>query len=63
MAKKKRPSRIRQSLRGLEDIEKDLAKVRKNLRKFLDEAEQILSGHPWVVRTVTRARKPRPNRR
>lgn len=45
-------------LGGLEEVSKDLARVRKNLRKFLDNAEKAAGGFPR--RNPTEAPEGRP---
>jgi hypothetical protein len=67
MAKKKKP-RVKQksggtleaALDGLGVIEKDVAKVRSTLRKFLDRAENLLSGVDFVLpRKPPHGKKPK----
>jgi hypothetical protein len=43
-------------IRGLGDVSKDLTKVQANLRKFLDQAEKVVSAHP---RLIPRPRRPK----
>jgi hypothetical protein len=61
MANKKRPGAKHKSrgqfeaaLEGLGTIEKDVAKVRANLRKFLEQAEKLVSGNEFLITRVTK---------
>jgi hypothetical protein len=61
--KKKRASRIQKSykllqkdLKGLGDIEKDLEKVRANLRKFLDQVA-VASGPEYLVERLDKIQR------
>jgi hypothetical protein len=42
----KRLDALEAGLRGLEDVSKGLDKVRANLRKYLDDAEESLGAYP-----------------
>ena len=40
---------LESGLRGLGDVSEDLAKVRANLRKYLDDAEKSLGKFPRLI--------------
>jgi acetate kinase len=45
-------------LRGLRDVSKDLAEVRANLRRYLDDAERMLGHFPRrIVREAAKTRR------
>jgi len=69
MAKKKKPGakhksrgELKTALEGLGVIEKDVAKVRANLRKFLVQAEDLISGVEFVVPRKGPKRKKIPRK-
>ena len=66
MAKKKKAGALTKSFQGLDRglkglgvLEKDLDKVRKNLRKFLDRADKLLSGPSTKQSKVPRGKRSR----
>ena len=71
MAKRKAARKVRTSeidrslealergLRGLGEVSEDLAKVRENLRKYLDEAEESLGQYPRLLQPRRLARTRR----
>jgi 2,3-bisphosphoglycerate-independent phosphoglycerate mutase len=68
MANKKKPrakhkgrGQFEAALEGLGAIEKDVAKVRANLRKFLEQAEKLVSGNEFLITRVTKtSRRKKP---
>jgi hypothetical protein len=57
-AKHRRRGELEAALEGLGVIEKDVAQVRVNLRKFLDQAEKLVSGNEFVIRRHPRRKIP-----
>jgi hypothetical protein len=53
-AKREGHRELRGAIEKLHVVEKDVARVRENLRKFLIEAEEILSGGPIFKRPAPR---------
>jgi hypothetical protein len=60
--KQKASGTLEAALKGLRVIEKDVAKVRGNLRKFLDRAEDLISGVDFVVPRKGPKRKKTPRK-
>lgn len=56
---KKKTGELQAAMEELGVIEKDVGKVRANLKRFLEQSERLLSGAEFKVPTKRRPRKKR----